>query len=111
MTHLISRRYILSLAIAAGAAGSMASIPAEAQDAQVASTVSGDDPLAVALGYVPDVSQANPKVTPARQPGAKCTNCSWYAPKADTRTGLCNYFPGKLVESNGWCRMWAGPKK
>ena len=36
VTHLISRRYILSLAIAAGAAGSMASIPAEAQDAQVA---------------------------------------------------------------------------
>src|SRR5579862_4104981 len=100
---------MLSMAIAVSAAGSIASVTAgRAQAGQDSSKVSDSDPLAVALGYVSDATQADAKANPARQPGAKCANCSWYAPTPGAAAGLCNYFPGKLVDSKAWCRMWAG---
>lgn len=100
------------MAMAAGAAGHRFGAVARAQAAQQSVKVSDSDPLAVALGYVSGAAKADPRPTPARQPGAKCANCSWYAPKPPgVAAGLCNYFPGKLVDANGWCRMWASHTK
>ena len=112
MKTLLSRRQILSVALTAGAAGSMASLPFNrVQAAPALDKVTETDPVAGALGFVSDVSRLDPKAHPEYQKSANCSNCAWYEPVAGVPAGRCNYFPGKVVDAKAWCRMWsAGPK-
>lgn len=64
--------------------------------------LSEDDPQAKALKYVHDASQAGD----ARQPGAACANCQLFQGGPDAEWGKCSIFPGKLVNSQGWCSAW-----
>lgn len=61
-----------------------------------------DDPQAKALQYVHDASKAGD----ARQEGAHCANCQLFQGGSDADWGKCNIFPGKLVNSQGWCTAW-----
>jgi hypothetical protein len=60
------------------------------------------DPAAVAVGYVEDARQVDPKKYPAYTKGSTCENCfstgSHYRP--------CSLFPGKAVAIGGWCSGW-----
>lgn len=117
MRDLISRREMLFAALCAGGAwAGMARAGASAAPATpTAATptaaappkVNEKDPLAVALGYVSNAKRVDTKASPAYQPGASCSSCSWYQGKAaDPAGGACTFFSGKNVDANGWCRMW-----
>jgi hypothetical protein len=96
--QMISRRHLLLLALASG--GAWADTPPP--------KVNEKDPVAVALGYVSDVKHLDAKAAPTYKAGSTCSGCSWYQGKAgDPAGGACTFFPGKHVDANGWCRMWA----
>jgi High potential iron-sulfur protein len=63
--------------------------------------VTGDDPTAKALKYVPDASAAT-----GAKPGSKCANCQLYQGAAGSAQGGCLLFPGKAVKASGWCSSW-----
>ncbi len=129
MSSSISRRRLLSLGMASGTAAIIAGLRPQvaltATGQQAASTgaspgrqnssstsapgpkVSEKDSLAVALGYVADASRIDRSANPTYQAGASCSTCSWYQGKpGDAHGGACTFFPGKLVEPHGWCKMW-----
>ena len=107
MAAFISRRGLLSLALA-GAAGSAAFAAAWSRAGEDSSaTVDEKDPLAVALAYVNDAKRVDTAATPNYQPGSSCSGCSWYQGKPQDPAGACTFFPGKQVQAQGWCKMWS----
>lgn len=64
------------------------------------------DPLAVAMGYVHDAKKIDPNKVPQYKPGSKCSNCLQLTGKEGDEWRPCNIFPGKLVNANGWCKVW-----
>lgn len=115
MTALVSRRRILSIALAAGGAVTAGSLAARRSMAaeqppgaarEAADKVSEKDSLAVALGYVSDAKRVDQKANPTFQAGSSCSGCSWFQGKAADADGPCTFFPGKRVDSHGWCKMW-----
>ncbi len=73
--------------------------------------LSEDDPVAVSLGYKHDARQVDVVKFPRRATpdGAKefCNNCQLYSGKAGESWGPCAIFPGRHVNANGWCNVWA----
>ena len=61
---------------------------------------------AVSLGYVHDVKKVDPSKTPEFKPGSHCANCMQLTGKEGDEWRPCNIFPGKLVNANGWCKVW-----
>ena len=70
-----------------------------AQDMPV---LSEDDPTAIALNYVHDAADKDDM----RQADAICANCRLYLGQPDEEWGGCTAFPGKAVNTNGWCSAW-----
>lgn len=64
------------------------------------------DPLAVAMAYVHDASKVDPAKNPQYKPGQICANCVQLTGKEGEEWRPCNIFPGKLVNANGWCKVW-----
>ena len=62
--------------------------------------------LAVAMGYVHDVKKVDASKVPQFKPGAKCSNCLQLTGKEGDEWRPCNIFPGKVVNANGWCKVW-----
>jgi hypothetical protein len=62
--------------------------------------------LAVSLDYVHDVKKVDPSKTPQFKPGSHCANCVQLTGKEGDEWRPCNLFPGKLVNANGWCKVW-----
>jgi High potential iron-sulfur protein len=110
MTDLISRRRMLSVALAAGGAatvGLLAATETRAAASPAPAKVDEKDSTAVALGYVSDAKRVDKKASPTYQAGASCSSCSWYQGKpGDPAGGPCSFFPGKNVDATGWCRMY-----
>lgn len=65
------------------------------------------DPLAKSLGYVHDAKSVDPKANPMFKPGSSCANCVQIKGNAGDAWRPCTLFPNKLVNANGWCRVWA----
>lgn len=65
--------------------------------------LSMDAPVAKALNYHHDASKVD---SDARQKGAFCHNCQFYTGDHDAQWGTCTLFPGKLVNTGGWCKSW-----
>jgi hypothetical protein len=111
MKGLVSRRHLLSIVVAAGSAATLDVFSAQGADGAAAAApakVNEKDPLPVALGYVSDAKHVDMKASPIYQAGSSCSSCSWYQGKPDDPAGgPCTFFPGKLVDSHGWCRMWS----
>jgi hypothetical protein len=63
------------------------------------------DAQAIALGYVEDAGQVNPKKFPTYVPGSRCDNCLLLQGTAGAYRP-CNLFAGKLVAAAGWCSGW-----
>jgi hypothetical protein len=103
------RRTVLKSALAGlaalPAAGLVCSAAAEAAQG-AAPHLDEKDPLAVAMGYVHDVKKVDPNKTPQFKPGSKCVNCVQLTGKEGDEWRPCNIFPGKLVNANGWCKVW-----
>lgn len=64
------------------------------------------DPAAQAQGYVEDAAQVEAKKYPAFVSGQSCGNCLLLEGKEGESYRPCSIFPGKLVNSNGWCKSW-----
>jgi len=105
MSEPLSRRDALkTLVMVAGAAGGLRAT----RDAQAADLphLATNDPAAVALGYHDDAAQVDTKQFPTFQKGQACNTCLQLQGTAGQPWRPCNIFPGKLVNANGWCRVW-----
>lgn len=59
------------------------------------------DPTAAALLY--RKTQEEAKKVAGYKPGSQCQNCALYT----AGNQGCKLFPGKSVEPEGWCKVWA----
>ncbi len=64
------------------------------------------DPAAIALGYVVNAADVDPKRYPQFVPGSTCENCLQLQGSAGNTYRPCSLFPGKLVSVSGWCKGW-----
>ena len=64
--------------------------------------VTEDDPTAKALKYKQDAAQSERK--DAKQ---FCNTCRYFKGKKGDAWGPCDLFPGKAVNAQGWCNVWA----
>jgi hypothetical protein len=105
------RRYDRRTVLKSALAG-LAALPAAGLVARSAAAADGPprldekDPLAVAMGYVHDVKKVDANKVPQFKPGSKCVNCLQLTGKEGDEWRPCNIFPGKLVNANGWCKVW-----
>ena len=100
-----SRRDALKqLVLVCGAAGALR-LNQSAQ-ADEAPHLSPTDPTAQALAYHEDAKSVDAKQFPTYQPGQTCSTCLQLQGKAGDAYRPCNIFPGKLVNANGWCKVW-----
>ena len=68
-----------------------------------------DDPAGAALLYVNDagaVDTSNP-LAARFEAGQNCANCAQIQGEDGAEWRPCGIFPGKLVNSAGWCSVWA----
>jgi len=86
---------------------------AESQAGEAAAAADGrpklseDDPQAKALGYLHDATDVDQSKYARYQPGQACSNCQLFQAKGDEEWAGCSIFPGKLVNSAGWCSAYA----
>ncbi|MDZ7749284.1 MAG: high-potential iron-sulfur protein [Halofilum sp. (in: g-proteobacteria)] len=66
--------------------------------------VSLDDPTAKQLKYVHD---ADANAVAKRSSGEYCHNCRYYKGDESDDWARCDIFPGKLVNGQGWCNVYA----
>jgi hypothetical protein len=102
----VDRRTLLKTAIAGLVALPAAGLIREASAQAGPPHLDEKDPLAVSMGYVHDAKKVDPAKSPQYKPGAKCSNCVQLTGKEGDAWRPCNLFPGKLVNSEGWCKVW-----
>ena len=64
------------------------------------------DPLAVAMGYVHDAKKVDREQSAAVQDGQPLRELPAAQGKEGEQWRPCNIFPGKLVDADGWCKVW-----
>lgn len=97
-------------ALLKGALAGLAAIPVVAAVSRAdaaAAKVDPNDPQAKSLGYATDTSKVDAKANPTHKADQKCSGCVQYQGKATDAAAPCTIFAGKLVEGNGWCKVWA----
>jgi len=80
---------------------------ASAQNATI--VLRADDPVARALAYYPNsknVPDDNP-LAAGHQPEHTCATCIHVREVMGNGTRKCPTFPGRLVNEEGWCSLWA----
>jgi hypothetical protein len=101
----IARRKFLQLS-AVAAAGLIVKPGREAHASDLPQ-LSEDDPMAQAMKYTHDASSVDPATRNNPAPEQNCANCA-LAQGAEGDAWLpCQIFPGKAVNANGWCSVWA----
>lgn len=101
----LARRKFIQIS-AAAAAGCIVS-PIRPTFATELPQLSEDDPMAKSMKYTHDASSVDPanRTNPAAV--QNCANCA-LAQGGDGEPWLpCQIFPGKVVNANGWCSVWA----
>jgi high potential iron-sulfur protein len=105
MSQSFSRRDALKgIALVVGAAGAVRSIQPAQADAPP--HLSPSDPTAAALGYTDNAKGVDAKAFPTYKAGQTCSTCAQLQGNAGDAWRPCNIFAGKLVNSNGWCKVW-----
>ena len=100
------RRTLLKNVLVGVAALPAANLMRDAAAQDAVPHISEQDSLAVAMGYVHDASQLDPNKVPQFKPGAKCANCAQLAGNEGDQWRPYNLFVGKLVNADGWCKVW-----
>ncbi len=101
----IRRRQFIQLS-AVAAAGYFIRPGADAQ-AQDLPKLSEDDPAAKSLRYVHDASKVDAASRPNTAENQLCSNCALIQGEDGAEWRPCQIFPGKVVNANGWCAVWA----
>ena len=104
MNKIARRKFIQLSAAAAAGAVVMPSRQAEAQDLP---QLTEDDPMAQAMKYVHDASTVDAASRPNPAENQLCSNCALIQGEDGVAWRPCQIFPGKLVNANGWCSVWA----
>jgi hypothetical protein len=100
-----SRRDALKqLAVLCGAVGAL-QVSRSADAADLPHLVQSD-PTAQALAYHEDAKTVDVKQFPTYQAGQMCSTCLQLQGNAGDAWRPCNIFAGKLVNANGWCKVW-----
>lgn len=97
------RSLVKSLGMAAAVA---VALPARRSQAAEPPHLDVKDPAAVAVGYVENAGQVDPKKYPAYVKGSTCENCLLLQGTTGNRYRPCSLFPGKAVSVGGWCSGW-----
>jgi hypothetical protein len=106
MSELITRRNaVLGLATAGGIVA-LTCVQNEANAAADKPHLAMNDPTAMALAYFEDAKKVDPKKFPTYKAGQLCSNCLQNTGKDGEAWRPCNLFPGKLVNANGWCKVY-----
>ena len=101
----IPRRDVLKGALIGVAVVPVTAILGRAEAA--AGPVDPNEPQAKSLGYVKDATKVDAKANPNFKPGQHCANCLQVPKGKETGAQIpCNIFAGRLVEANGWCKVW-----
>ena len=104
MTKLQRRKFIQLSAVATAGVVLAPNRQAAAQDMP---KLSEDDPMAQAMKYVHDASTVDAASRPNPAPEQMCSNCALIQGADGDEWRPCQIFPGKLVNTNGWCSVWA----
>ncbi len=101
----IARRQFIQLS-AVAAAGCFVRPGADAY-AQDMPKIEESDPVAQSLKYVHDASTVDPASRANPAADQICANCALIQGTDGDAWRPCQIFPGKLVNANGWCSVWA----
>ena len=104
MSKIARRKFIQLSAVAV--AGCLAS-PGRKVFADELPKLAEDDPMASAMKYTHDASTVDPesRANPAAE--QNCANCALIQGNDGDTWRPCQIFPGKAVNGNGWCSVWA----
>lgn len=102
MSKIARRQFIQLSAVAAAGCFIRPGTPA----AQEMEHLDPASPQAAALKYTHDASTVDPAARPQPAPDQRCANCALVQAEEGEWRG-CQIFPGKLVNENGWCSVWA----
>jgi hypothetical protein len=69
-----------------------------------------DDPMAEGFAYQDDARKVDRKQFPAFTADQKCANCAQFKGKAGEQWAACIVIPGYLVNTAGWCQLYARKK-
>lgn len=109
MSHDVSRRRFLTIAVVAAATAPVALRSMNAEAAAPAAPaalpkLAPTDATAKALGYIEDATKAKHA---AFKPGSSCANCNFFKGAKGAATGPCTIFPKNSVVAKGWCSAYA----
>jgi len=104
LSKIARRKFIQLSAIAA--AGCLVQPGREAQ-AQDLPKLSEDDPMGKAMKYTHDASTVEPSSRANPAADQNCANCALIQGADGDTWRPCQIFPGKVVNANGWCTVWA----
>jgi hypothetical protein len=99
--QFFERRALLQ-ATALGVMGIVALTVAPGAQAEDLPRLTEDDETAKSLKYVHDATQSQ-----RPDDSQFCHNCRYFKGDAETGWARCDLFPGKLVNAQGWCSVWA----
>lgn len=102
---MIARRKFIQLS-AVAAAGCFVQPGREVQ-AQELPHLGTDDPMANAMKYTHDASTVDPASRANPAADQLCANCALVQGADGDAWRPCQIFPGKAVNANGWCSVWA----
>lgn len=66
-----------------------------------------DDAMAQGMKYTHDASSVDPASRANPAADQTCANCALVQGNDGDAWRPCQIFPGKLVNANGWCTVWA----
>jgi hypothetical protein len=101
----IARRKFIQLS-AVAAAGCFARPDQDAR-ADELPHLTEDDPVAKSMRYTQDWSTVDPSSRANPAPEQHCSNCALVLGEDGDAWRPCQIFPGKAVNANGWCSVWA----
>ncbi len=102
---IIARRRFIQLS-AVAAAGCLIQ-PGRKAQAQDLPKLSEDDPTAQAMKYTHDASTVELSSRPNPAAEQNCINCALIQGADGDAWRPCQIFPGKVVNADGWCMVWA----
>ncbi|MCH8058975.1 MAG: high-potential iron-sulfur protein [Proteobacteria bacterium] len=104
MSKIARRKFIQLSAVAAAGCLLQPGRDAIAQDLP---QLTEDDPMANAMKYTHDASTVDPATRANPAPDQICANCALLQGNDGDEWRPCQIFVGKLVNSKGWCSVWA----
>lgn len=104
MSKIPRRKFIQLTAVAAAGCFIRPGQEARAQDLP---KLEESDPMAQSLKYTHDASTVDAESRPNPAEDQTCLNCALLQGEEGEQWRPCQIFPGKLVNVDGWCSVWA----